>query len=178
MKGKLWLLLVISMLIFVCMLNGTTMAKKQNKINEKSNIGHLYLFEKNPETWDIAEKGAWGKLKYTLSGSEFGFAFNGHRLEPEVWYSLIYYPDPWPGEGLYILGESAADEYGNIRISGLENTGDMPSELDENWPDGAKIWLVLSEDVDGRMQSMIGWAPTEYLFEYDLLNFDDIDNNR
>jgi hypothetical protein len=29
--------------------------------------------------------------------------------------------------------------------------------------------------VDCVMQSMIGWNPTEYLFEYDLINFEDID---
>jgi len=178
MKEKLWILFVICTLLTICIVNTTVVAKKQNKINEKSNMGQLYLFEKNIETWEIIEKGAWGKMKYSLSGSEFDFSFNGHGLEPEVWYSLIYYPDPWPGEGLYILGESIADDYGNIRISGLENTGDMPSELDENWPDGAKIWLVLSEDVGGRMQSMLGWNPTEYLFEYDLIKFDDVDNNR
>jgi hypothetical protein len=30
-----------------------------------------------------------------------------------------------------------------------------------------KVWLVLSDDYDGNQ--MIGWQPTEYLFEYDLL---------
>lgn len=178
MKGRLWVIFVISMLIIVTILANATIAKKHNKINIKSNMGQLYLLEKNPETWEIVDHGAWGKMKRSLSGSEFEFSFNGHGLEPETWYCLIYYPDPWPGEDLYILGEAMADDDGNVKISGLENTGDMPSELDENWPDGAKIWLVLSDDVDGRMQSMVGWNPSEYLFEYDLIKFDDIDNNR
>ena len=178
MKGKLLTLLVACIIITVIFINGGAIAKKHNKTNIKSNKGQLYLFEKNPETWNIVEKGAWGKLRYSLSGSNFEFSFNGHRLVSGIWYCLIYYPDPWPGEGLCILGEAMADEYGNIKITGSEDTGDMPSELDENWPNGAKIWLVLSNDVDGRMQNMVGWNPTEYLFEYDLIKFDDIDNNR
>ena len=44
----------------------------------KSNTGHLYLYEKDPATWDIVEGGAWGKMEYKLSGSTFDFVFNGH----------------------------------------------------------------------------------------------------
>ena len=29
----------------------------------KSNVGHLYLYEKDPDTWEIVEGGAWGKMK-------------------------------------------------------------------------------------------------------------------
>ena len=47
------------------------------------------------------------------------------------------------------------------------------AEFDAN--DGAKIWLVLSEDVDCDAQQMIGWNPAEYLFEYALITFDDTD---
>ena len=36
---------------------------------------------------------------------------------------------------------------------------------------GAKIWLVLNDDIVGG--SMSGWNPTEYLFEYDLITYDD-----
>ena len=34
-----------------------------------------------------------------------------------------------------------------------------------------KIWLVLSKDVDFDMHKMVGWNPTEYLVEYDLINY-------
>ena len=47
----------------------------------KSNVGHLYLYEKDEGTWEIIEGGAWGKMKYNLSGSTFDFVFNGHGLE-------------------------------------------------------------------------------------------------
>lgn len=144
----------------------------------KSNIGHLYLHEKNPDTWEIIGKdmdGAWGKMKYNLSCDEFSFVFNGHDLEPGESYSLIYYPDPWPGSGLMSLGTAVADEEGNVHIKASVATGDLPAEYDEN--DGAKIWLTLSGDVDSTSEttSMIGWNPTEYLFEHDLINYDSCD---
>lgn len=54
---------------------------------------HLYLFEKD-SNWDIVEGGAWGHLIYHDSGQSSGkFVFNGHSLEPDTDYSLIYYPD-------------------------------------------------------------------------------------
>jgi len=144
----------------------------------KSNIGHLYLVEKDPESWEIIEDGAWGKMKYNLKGPEFQFVFNGHGLEPGVEYTLIYYPDPWPGSGLICLGTGTANMGGNVHIAGSVDTGDLPAGGDEN--DGAKIWLVLSDDVDcnNNNSKMIGWNPTEYLFEYDLITFDYTDDNQ
>ena len=146
----------------------------------KSNIAHLYLVEKDPTTWEIVEDGAWGKMIYNTSGSAFGFVFNGHELEPGEDYTLIYYPDPWPGEGLICFGSDRADEDGNVHIKGLVDTGDLPAEDDDNAPpadpNGAKIWLVLSDDVECEEDpSMTGWNPAEYLFEYDLITFDDTD---
>jgi len=139
-----------------------------------SNVAHLYLREKNPADWDaIVEGGAWGKMKYNLSGSEFEFVFNGHGLDAGVEYTLIYYPDPWPGTGLICLGRGTANEGGNVHIRAPVDTGDLPIDADEN--DAAKIWLVLSGDVDCDDQNMTGWNPTEYLFEYDLITYDDTD---
>jgi len=137
----------------------------------KSNIGHLYLFEKDPETWEPIKGGAFGKMTYRLEWSSFRFVFNGHRLEPDLSYTLIYYPDPWPGNGLICLGEGVADEYGDVHIQNEVDTGSLPAEWDDNYGDGAKIWLVASDDVDCDMEYMIGWNPTEYLFEYQLMSF-------
>ena len=129
----------------------------------KSNTAHLYLHEKTgvPD-WDIVEDGAWGKMKYNLSGPEFDFVFNGHGLEPGEDYTLIYYPDPWPGNGLICLGNDTADDEGNVHIADSVDTGDLTC---------AKIWLVLSNDVNCDVQ-MTGWTPAEYLFEYDVITFD------
>jgi len=135
----------------------------------RSNVAFLYLYEKDPSTWDIVKDGAWGKMKYNLKGEKFEFLFNGHDLEEGLEYTLIYYPDPWPGKGLICLGTETVNEEGNIHIMGSVYTGDLPMEADQN--DGAKIWLVLSDDVDCENQVMIGWNPTEYLFEAELITY-------
>lgn len=138
-----------------------------------SNIGHLYLYEKDdtdPE-WPIIEDGAWGKMKYNLSGEEFEFVFNGHDLEVGYDYTLIYYPDPWPGTGLICLGSGTANEKGDVHIAESVNTSDLPACFDENT--GAKIWLVLASDVDCDERLMTGWTPEEYLFENALITFVD-----
>jgi len=140
----------------------------------KSNVALLYLYEKDVgDDWSIVEGGAWGKMKYNLSGEKFEFVFNGHGLEPETDYTLIYYPDPWPGTGLICLGDGTANVDGDVHIAESVQTGDLPFEEDTN--DGAKIWLVLSGDVSCGMK-ITTWNPTEYLFEeYELITFDDTD---
>ena len=61
-------------------------------------LEHLYLYQKDhANDWEVVEKGASGKLHYTPFGSEFKFVFNGHKMDPGTDYTLIYYPDPWPG---------------------------------------------------------------------------------
>ena len=140
----------------------------------KSNTGHLYLYEKDEATWNIVPGGAWGKLKYNLSGPEFEFVFNGKKLEAGEEYTLIYYPDPWPGNDLICLGSDTSNKGGNVHIADSVDTGDLPNEDDDNYTDGAKIWLVQSTDVDCDT-SMVGWNPTKYLFEYDLITFVDTD---
>jgi len=139
----------------------------------KSNVGHLYLYEKDAD-WEIVEGGAWGKMKYNLSGSTFDFVFNGHSLPVGQDYTLIYYPDPWPGSGLICLGSGTVNEDGNVHIKELVDTGGLPNETDANA--GAKIWLVLSSDVDCGELEMIAWDPAAYLFEYDLITFDEKDD--
>lgn len=132
-------------------------------------ISHLYLYEKDPATWEIKSNGSWGKMKYGISGEEFEFVFNGHSLSSGQNYSLIYYPDPWPGEDLICLGNGTVNDKGDIHIAESVDTGNLPSEDDEN--EGAKIWLILSSDVDCENSKMINWNPAEYLFEHNLINY-------
>ena len=147
----------------------------------------VYLYEKDPATWDVIGKGgAWGFLDYRPQGTEFKFLFVGKKLEPGVDYTLIYYPDPWPGDGLICLGSGIADEDGKVKIVGKgdpanpfyvepQSTGNLPAADDANADYGAKIWLVLTSDVNCVNQQMTGWTPTEYLFENTLINFVDTD---
>ncbi len=143
----------------------------------RSNVAFVELWEKDPSTWEIVEEGAWGKLKYNLEGPPFDFVFNGHGLEVGANYTLLYYADPWPGNnpGALIASGTVNDE-GNIHLAGSLDLGmDLPHPGDGNYPDGAKIWLVLSDDYDETTCQMTGWNPAEYLFEYDLISYDDTD---
>lgn len=178
MKGKFNVLYVVAILLLAGIFNITAIAKKTQEDKGDSNIGQLLLFEKDPGTWEVIKHGAWGKMKYNKSGPEFVFQFIGHGLEHGLSYSLIYYPDPWPGNDLLFLGEAIASKNGNIKIINSLITGDMPKEDDDNYPDGAKIWLVLSQDVDIRMQCMVDWNPTEYLFENNIIKYQDTGGRR
>ena len=172
MGRKIISILIIVILVSIIFSTSPVIGKPSNKSHGKANVGQLCLFEKDPTTWDIIKNGAWGKLKYLHSGPEFDFNFNGHGLLPEIEYSLIYYPDPWPGYGLIVIGKASTDIYGDIKIKGAIIIEDLPTEYDDNYPNGAKIWLVLSQDVDEIARYMIGWNPNYYLFEYDLIKFD------
>jgi len=155
-----------------------TWASAQNGPSQnagKSNKGHLYLFEKTGEPdWDIVDEGAWGKMQFNRSGPTLDFVFNGHRVSDGEDYTLIYYPDPWPGNGLICLGTGTGNSENDVHIKGsVDPEADLPDLIVDSNEDGAKIWLVLSSDVDCVSQNMIGWQPGEYLFEGELfLNFD------
>ena len=166
---KKYLILVLIVLL-IGALTVSVLAGKTGQAG-KSNVAHLYLYEKSPVDWEIVEDGAWGKMKYNLSGATFDFVFNGHGLAEGTEYTLIYYPDPWPGTGLICLGSGTVNEEGDIHIAESVDTGDLPTDADENVLLGAKIWLVLSDDVDCENAEMTGWTPTEYLFEYDQITF-------
>jgi len=75
------------------------------------------------------------------------------------------------GNGLICLGSDIANGGGNVHIAESVDTGDLPIAGDTNA--GAKIWLALSSDVNCSAQVMSGWNPTEYLFENNLITFDD-----
>ena len=64
-------------------------------------------------------------MEYKLSGSEFDFLFKGKGLEADAEYTLIYYPDSWPGNGLLCLGSATANNGGNVHIDGSVDTGDL-----------------------------------------------------
>lgn len=164
MNKKFLAVLVMGLMMASTLAFAVTPAADNGLNKGKSTVKHLYLFEKNPSDWTIVEDGAWGKMTFKPDN----FVFNGHGLEAGSEYTLIYYPDPWPGNGLMCLGSDVASADGQVHIAEDFDFTAIPVEGDEN--DGAKIWLVLSNDVDCEDgTSMTGWNPTEYLFEYALV---------
>jgi hypothetical protein len=167
---------ILGMILLLSMAIPAVYAKGSNGQSGKSNVAHLYLFEKTgvPD-WDIVEDGAWGKLKYNLAGSTFDFVFNGHGLEPLTDYTLIYYADPWPGTGSKSIVMGTSNDEGDIHLMGSPDIGDIPIAGDANA--GAKIWLVLSSHitVTAGEVSFDSWDASEYLFEDALIGYDDTD---
>lgn len=179
-------LLVLSLISIVPVLA----AKPENKPNKAANNGlakgkndHLYLYEKDPEKWEIVEEPAWAKMNINTNNNKF--VCNAHKLEPQTEYALICYQDPWPGSESLILGTGTADEDGNVHIKGTIDYDAIPfyqydtdgdEELDT---EGTKIWLVLLSDIQPadilEDTEMTAWQPTEYLFEFDLINKQIID---
>ena len=180
---------VLMVVMMLTVLVSASMANEWGVGNE----GKLLLFQKCDDSgcpppgsgpWPIIpDNHRWGQMKYNLWGDLFKFSFEGKRLLPKTNYTLIYYPDAWPGAGLICLGSGRTSGAGNIKIHGETEilVGDIPSGLpvsyDENFNPqgesgavGAKIWLVLSDDVqctDGTL--MKAWNPTAYLFEGNLI---------
>jgi len=71
---------------------------------------------------------AWGKMTFDKAGTTFDFVFNGHGLDAGDNYTLIYYPDPWPGAGLICFGSDTANAGGNVHIAGsVETNTDLPA---------------------------------------------------
>jgi hypothetical protein len=122
------------------------LAAGPSKAAGKSDMAHLYLYEKNPADWTIVDGGAWGKLNYGTDN----FVFDGHGLVAGTEYELVRVSDPWP-QGITCLGTDTANNGGNVHIAGAWQAG------------GYKTWLVLKSDTD--CATMIAWNPTSYLFE-------------
>lgn len=139
-----------------------------NGLNKgKSEVNHLYLYEKDSSTWEIVEDGAWGKMMYKADN----FVFNGHGLEAEIEYTLINYArngSEWPPT-IHCLGAGMATENGNVHIKG--NLGELEYDTTPNTgnSDGYKIWLVPATSADCAEEKLIGWDPAEYLFEYNVI---------
>jgi hypothetical protein len=174
----------LKILLPVCVLLGLVMvpwggAAGPDGQSGASNMGHLYLYQKDPATRQIVQDGAWGKLKYNLTGPTFDFLFNGNELRPGTGYTLVYFkevrgqstPEVW------CLGSAVADENGNIHIKGsVDCCRTLPQNDDQNYDPpitcGAKIRLLLSDDVycDTHLLSE-NWQPSECLFENNLITY-------
>lgn len=182
---KKFIVVCVAVALVVGLFAVPALAKGPSKPAGTSNTGLLSFYEKDQETWEIIKGGAFGKMQYDLSGPEFCYVFNGHGLQAGVDYKLIYYPDPWPGDGIICLGMGTANGGGNVHIRECVDTGvDLPIDTDDNHIDnlgipeynGAKIWLILADDYDCENSDWNAWNGASYLFEGDLITFDDTDD--
>lgn len=122
------------------------------------------------QKWLIQHDDVAGTLEYNVigKGNTFKYSFTGKAPMPNTEYSLIYYLDPWGSTPqLVVLGTATTDVNGDVTITGTADTGTLPQDIDANHPYGAKIWLVLTGDIDG--ETMTAWNPDSYLFETGLI---------
>ncbi len=130
-----------------------------------------FINNKNQSTWIVTADAKGGLLKFDNAGENFDFSFFGTGLNANTNYSLIYYADPWPGNGLThvtgnLIATGAANSQGQVNLSGSVNLNtDLPNSDDKNYPHGAKIWLVPSSGYNTTAHSIIGWDGANYLFE-------------
>jgi len=135
----------------------------------------LALNNKDASWVEIDGDGIEGTLVFETMKTTFDYEFDATGLVADTDYSLIYYADPWAGDnpGAFI-GTFTADGTGTISTTGSVDLGmNLPSEPDENYLDGAKIWLVLACDYDINTQEMIAWNMDAYLFEHELVAYSD-----
>jgi hypothetical protein len=134
------------------------------------------LVSKDGTTWAIVP-GATGTLTYDIAGPEFVYTVTGAGLTPNTVYDLIYYADDYPGNnpGAFI-GSDMTDSSGYIGFSNSEDLNmDLPHVDDQNYPAGAKIWLVPASDYDETTGAMTTWNPDAYLFDESFIQYDDTD---
>lgn len=162
----------------------------------------VQLAAKDPSNWQINSGGS-GVLTYELAASTFNYEFEASGLTAGKNYSLIYYADKqdrfedWGGDNPgALIATAVANEDGEISIEGSNNlkmnlphADDWNGTSEANYCDvangfddydlcrGAKVWLVPSDRYDVSSKKLIGWNPTEYLFETDLITYDDTDTD-
>lgn len=111
-----------------------------------------------------------GTLTYGVKDDKFNYTFvtSGLAAAPGTSYSLIHYADPYPGNGagsVGLIGSGLANGSGEISLAG---SPDFDKDMIN-----AKVWLVPSASYNAGTKSIIGWAPTTYLFDTGLLDYYD-----
>lgn len=130
----------------------------------------VLTLENKTDNWDVIDDDRYATLSFISSHPTFDYALDVFGLEPNTQYSLIYYPDPWPGTGAIEITSFMTDGSGNYDETGDEELNtDLPITTDTNAE--AKIWIIPTSDWGGNQLS--AWNPSEYLFETMLVSYDD-----
>ncbi len=150
-----------------------------NQITAPDPANVLLILENKDDNWNpIYGDGVWGLLAYNPAGSTFDYQFMARGLQPNTGYSLIYFADPWPGNHPgALIAAFTSDASGMIALTAgsTDLNMDLPDPSDANYPTGAKIWLVLSSDYDIMTYAMTAFQMSKYLFEHNLITYDDTD---
>lgn len=127
-----------------------------NSVAASTDEEMLQLVRKDPRSWRRID--SEGSAQLCFSRQLGNFTCSGQNLESARRYALIQHDDTSPrGEG-YIVALGTTSSKGDIRLTG-------------NWKHWhGKVWLVIADDVRGnagdeKIDKLIHWQPTRYLFE-------------
>lgn len=161
------------------------------------------ILEDKDINWDVIQNNKKGTLTYNISGDTFIGTFDATGLDFTTNYSLIYYADKDPRFGSWggnnpgaVIATFTTDGSGNISAAAVNqdlgmdlpaspdwNINPVPNYCDNNntYDDyntcaGAKIWLVPTSDLTSGILPLAAWNPSTYLFETDLINYNDTNN--
>ena len=168
MKKKLGILIALVIAISLCLT--PVMVGAVDTYDTK-----LVLENKTPSgEWpEILNDGIRGVLWFNSSGYEFEYKFFAKGLEGNTNYSLCYYADPWPGDNSLLIAQFETNGAGKIpkwQTGSVDLGTNLPVLADDNYPTGAKIWLV---PTDLLSEEGVEWQPTRMLFERNLITYRD-----
>ena len=132
-----------------------------NELDKKSPDWRLYLYAKNPMTWQVIKGGAWAELNINRPSGRFTIEAGGLLAKTE--YALVR--SAGQAQGGQVLARIVTDGRGKFRSSGIWR----------EWTD--KFWVVLGKDLQGNAQdfkpgmrdTLKDWHPKQYLFESEVL---------
>lgn len=116
----------------------------------------LQLVRKDPRSWQKIDTETSAQVCF--SRQQGTFICTGQQLEKTQNYALIQRDETAPRGKGYIVAIATTNDDGHISLTGKW----------KHWR--GKVWLVIAEDVRGtagdeRIDKLIHWQPTRYLFE-------------
>ena len=132
-----------------------------NELEIKSPDWRLYLYAKDPATWQVINGGAWGELNINHPSGKFRLEVHG--LLPKTEYALVRYRGP--ALAAQIVLRFQVNDRGSFKSSGVWR----------EWSE--KFWVVLGSDLQenpadfkpGTRATPKDWHPAQYLFESEAL---------
>jgi len=203
LKKKLSILIALVMAIALCLVPAVAQAAGPAPGYDSQVILENKTVMPSPP-WPVIQDGIQGILDYNKEGATFEYSFTATGMETNTEYALIYYADKpdrfvsWGGDNPgALITLCSADATGHIAKAGeTELDMNLPSIDDANISEydykasvedggtgdlydnahGAKIWLVPANCwEDGAENKVTVWAPTRFLFETELISYNDTD---
>jgi len=132
-----------------------------NELDKQASDWRLYLYAKDPVTWQVINGGGAAELNINRPSGKF--AIEAHGLLPKTEYALVR--SAGQSQSGQVLVRSVTDNLGNFKSSGIWH----------EWTN--KFWVVLGKDLQGNARdfkpgmrdTLKGWNPKQYLFESEIL---------